>query len=153
MNDTSKRHGSHTVLLRQAVICALDLGNTPKNADRKIVFLQVELKPDHANLRPDNKYCAIGGFDMTRDEANDMLAASGGGAILQANLASHEQMKKKGSLGVAPIVLQANGLVDIVNILLPSPAAAKTAQASMDWGPNWVGLSIYPVASRIIFIN
>lgn len=102
------------------------------------MFLQVELKPDHAKLQADQKYRPVGGFDMTRDEARDMLGPSGGTEVLQSNLANHEHMKKKGGLGVAPLVLEAHGLVDIVNIPLPSREGARKAQTSMDWGKSWV---------------
>jgi hypothetical protein len=54
--------------LRQAILCALDLGNISSNADKKIVFLQVELKPDHAKFPLNPKYRPVSGFDMTRDE-------------------------------------------------------------------------------------
>lgn len=124
--------------MRHAIICALDLGNIPSNADTKILFVQLELKSDHANLQADQKYRVVGGFDMTKDEAHDMLAPSGGAGILQSNAASHEHMKKKGGLGVSPLILEAQGLVDIVNIPLPSREGAKKAQGSMDWGQNWV---------------
>ena len=70
---------------------------------------------------------------MTRDEARDMLGPSGGTEVLQSNLANHEHMKKKGGLGVAPLVLEAHGLVDIVNIPLPSREGARKAQTS------WIG--------------
>ena len=103
-----------------------------------MVFLQVELKPDHTKLPPNQKYHLVGGFDMTRDEARDMLAPSGGSRILESHLASHEHMKKKGGLGVAPLILEAQGLVDVLNIPLPSSKGAKEAQAAMDWGQNWV---------------
>jgi len=136
--NLKKWHSSHTTILRHAIICALDLGNTPANADNKMVFLQVELKPDHAKLPPNQKYHPVGGFDMTRDEARDMLAPSGGSRILESHLASHEHMKKKGGLGVAPLILEAQGLVDVLNIPLPSSKGAKEAQAAMDWGQNWV---------------
>lgn len=49
-------------LLPQAVVCALDLVDTPSNAETKIVFPNVELKPNHAKLQP--KY-PDGGFDLT----------------------------------------------------------------------------------------
>lgn len=54
----------------------------------------MELKPNHAKLQSSDKYRAIGGFDMTRAEAREMLTASGGAAVLDSSLASHEHMKK-----------------------------------------------------------
>jgi hypothetical protein len=75
---------------------------------------------------------------MTRDEARDMLGPSGGAEILKSNLVNHDHMKKKGGLGVAPLILEAHGLVDIVNIPLPSREGARKVQASMDWGKSLV---------------
>lgn len=126
--------------MRQAIICALQLASTPTNADDKVVFLKVELKPGHAELQRDQKYQPVGGFEMTRAEARDMLGP-GGGNILDSNLASHEHMKKKGGLGVSPLIIEAHGVVDIVGISLPSHEGAKKAQAAVNWGQDWVNIS------------
>jgi hypothetical protein len=131
------RHSSHIALLRQAVVCALDLANTPSNAETKVVFLKVELKPDHAKLQPNNIYRPVGGFDLTREEAREILSPSGA-IILDTGMASHEHMKKKGGLGVAQLILEAHGLVDIISIALPSQEGAKKALATIDWDQNWV---------------
>lgn len=66
------------------------------------------------------------------------MLGPGGGKILDANLANHEHMKKKGGLGVSPLILRAHDLVDIINIPLPSQEGARKAQAAMDWGKEWV---------------
>jgi hypothetical protein len=47
-------------------------------------------------------------------------------------------MKKKGGLGVATLLVKAHDVVDIVKVILPSPEAAKQAQAVDDWGELWV---------------
>ena len=47
-------------------------------------------------------------------------------------------MKKKGGLGVATLLVKAHDVVDIVKVILPSPDAAKQAQAADDWGELWV---------------
>jgi hypothetical protein len=135
--NLKKWHSSHIALLRQAVVCALDLADTPSNAETKVVFLKVELKPDHAKLQPNNRYYPVGGFDLTRDEARGIFPP-GSGTILDAGLASHEHMKKKGTLGVTQLLLEAHGLVDIISIALPSLEGAKKARATTDWGQNWV---------------
>ncbi|KIM78893.1 hypothetical protein PILCRDRAFT_75064 [Piloderma croceum F 1598] len=129
-----KWHSSHSSVLRHAIICALDLGNTPSNADTKILFFQVELKPDHAQLQSGQKYHPVDGFDMTRDEARDMLGPSGGTEILKSNLVNHDHMKKKGGLGVTPLILEAHGLVDIVNI--PLPRGSKESASIHGLGPK-----------------
>lgn len=138
------------VLLRQAIICALDLAHHPDNADKTVIFLSVALKEGHARLSSEKKYYAVGGFDMTRDEATSMLSTAGGAAILESNWKSHEHMKKKGGLGVSPVILKTGDVVDIVNITLPSHAGAKAAVASkdMDWGEEWVSITyLYRVLS------
>ncbi|KAF7966393.1 hypothetical protein HWV62_38869 [Athelia sp. TMB] len=135
-----KWHGSHTDLLRQAAICALELASHPENADTKLIFLMVQLKPNHANLPSDQKYRATGGFVVSRDEAKAMLSPYGGDAGLEANWTNHEYMKKKGGLGVAAVILKAGEVLDMVNVPLPSHAGAKAATAAknMNWGEDWV---------------
>lgn len=132
------RHSSHTAIFRQAIICALKLADTPTNADKELVFLNIEPKLNHARLQASEKYRPVGGIVMTRDEARDMLAPYGGASILDTNLANHQNMKKKGGLGVSPLILEVHGIVDVVNIALPSHDGAKKARAAMDWGENWV---------------
>lgn len=47
-------------------------------------------------------------------------------------------MRKKGGLGVATILMKAHDVVDVVKVMLPSPASATQAQAADDWGEFWV---------------
>lgn len=131
------RHSSHAALLRQAVLCALDLADTPSNAETKVVFLKVELKSDHAKLPAIEIYRVVGGFDLTRRKACEILPP-GGAAVLDTGIASHEYIKKKGGLGVAQLILGAHGFVDVISINLPSHEGAKKAIAAANWGRDWV---------------
>lgn len=67
------RHGSHVDVLSHAVICALGLGHNPSAVDDNILFLEVRLKFDHANLPPRRKYEPSMGFVMTMSETAEML--------------------------------------------------------------------------------
>ena len=67
------RHGSHVEALRHAAICALDLGHNPSAVDDNVLFLEVKLKFEHANLPPHRKYKPSAGFVMTMGETAEML--------------------------------------------------------------------------------
>jgi len=47
-------------------------------------------------------------------------------------------MEKKGCLGIAAVLLQANNTIDMVKIVLPSPAAARHVKEADNWGEEWV---------------
>jgi hypothetical protein len=67
------RHGSHVDVLRHAAICALDLGHKPSAVDDNVLFLEVKLKFEHANLPPHRRYELAAGFVMTMGETAEML--------------------------------------------------------------------------------
>ena len=62
----------------------------------------------------------------------------GAGAILDSLKDANAHMKKKGGLGVVGVMLQAHDIIDIVKIILPSPAVAKQVQKDDNWGDIWV---------------
>jgi hypothetical protein len=70
---TYGRHGSHIDALRHAAICALDLGHKPSAVDDNVLFLEVNLKPEHVNLPPRRKYEPTSGFVMTMEETAEIL--------------------------------------------------------------------------------
>lgn len=105
--------------------------NNPSVVDHKLLFLEVELKPNHASLKPEQKYRVVGGFDLTMAEAQKML----GPAVLAAHAPSHEVMKKKGGLGVSPMIIAAKGVVDVVGIRLNTLDNLKKVSS----GPGWYG--------------
>ncbi|KAF4621207.1 hypothetical protein D9613_000677 [Agrocybe pediades] len=133
-----KWHSLHLASLRHAAICALDLGHRPDAVDKNIIFVKVELKPDHQNLPPKKKYMPVMGFTLTLEEARQMLGYAGGKSILDSFQDANVHMKKKGGLGVTAVMLQAGDVVDFVKILLPSPAATKHQQDSNNWGEDWL---------------
>jgi hypothetical protein len=47
-------------------------------------------------------------------------------------------MKKKGSLGVATLLMQVHNVIDVVKVTLPPAGIAKQLQAADDWGERWV---------------
>lgn len=129
----------------------MDLAHHPKNADEKVTFLGLELKKDHNRLSYEMKYNAVGGFVMMRAEAVDMLSSAGGAAILESNWKNHEHMKKKGGLGVAPVILKTgDGIVDIVNITLPSQAGAKLAVGAKRHGLGR-GMGAHIISAYVFF--
>lgn len=135
---TAPRHASHVDLLRHAAVCALDLGNTPANADTKLLLIEFELKPNHAELPYQDKYFPVGGFDLTMDEARSMLGGMPNGIqLLEQSKENHEYMKKKGGLGIATLLLMAHKMVDLTRVVLPSQETARTMQRVDDWGQNW----------------
>jgi hypothetical protein len=68
-----------------------------------------------------------------------MLQGKLGGDPLLDNLKeANTHMKKEGCLGIAAVLLQAHDMVDMVEIVLPSPAAAKHVQEADNWGEGWV---------------
>ncbi|KAF9566779.1 hypothetical protein CPC08DRAFT_740556 [Agrocybe pediades] len=133
-----KWHSLHLASLRHAAICALDLGHRPDAVDKNIIFVKVELKPDHQSLPPKKKYMPVMGFTLTLEEARQMLGYAGGKSILDSFQDANVHMKKKGGLGVTAVMLQAGDVVDFVKILLPSPAATKHQQDSNNWGEDWL---------------
>lgn len=62
----------------------------------------------------------------------------GGGLLLDSLKDANAHMKKKGGLGVAAVLLQAHDIVDMVKIVLPSPAVTKQVQEADNWGEEWV---------------
>ncbi|THH21317.1 hypothetical protein EW146_g188 [Bondarzewia mesenterica] len=84
----------------------------------------------------------VGGFDLTMDEARDMLHMMPNGIqLLESGKENHEFMKKKGSLGIATLLLMANKVVDITRIVLPSQQVAQTMQQADNWGQDWFVLT------------
>jgi hypothetical protein len=67
------RHGSHVDTLQHAAICALDLGHKPSAVDDNVLFLEVRLKSEHANLPPHRKYEPAAGFVLTMEETAEIL--------------------------------------------------------------------------------
>lgn len=136
-----KWHASHVDLLRHAAVCALDLGNTPANTDTKLLLIEFELKPNHAELPYQDKYFPVGGFDLTMDEARSMLGGMPNGIqLLEQSKENHEYMKMKGGLGIATLLLMAHKMVDLTRVVLPSQETARTMQRVDDWGQNWVNV-------------
>lgn len=134
------RHAAHTDILRHAIVCALDLGNKPSNADDRVIVLHVRIKPDHAELPPRHKFRPLSGHTLTFKQAGEKF--EGAYNVLLSNLSGHEKMKKKGGLGVAPLILIVPEGREFARITLPSQDGAKLMQKDMDWGQkNWVRLS------------
>ncbi|KII92404.1 hypothetical protein PLICRDRAFT_102961 [Plicaturopsis crispa FD-325 SS-3] len=133
-------HGSHTVSLRHAAVCALDLVNTPSEADTKALFIEVALRPDHTKLPSNGKYEVVEGFELTMDELHEILSSQPTGkAIIEGGIAGHEHMKAKGSLGVVTILIKAGEVVDVVRVTLPSQQGAREMLvANGDWRKDWV---------------
>lgn len=67
------RHAHHVPALRQAAICALDLGNNPSAVDEKILYVEVKLKIEHQDLPVSQKYEPVNGLVFTFAEAAVML--------------------------------------------------------------------------------
>lgn len=65
----------------------------------------------------------------------------GGAAILDSIKEANLHMQRKGALGVATLLLKADDIVDIVKIVLPSPASVRQEQEADNWGQFWVGVS------------
>ncbi|KAF5322446.1 hypothetical protein D9619_001799 [Psilocybe cf. subviscida] len=129
-----KWHSQHLSALQQAIICALDLGNNPKALDDNMLFVDVSLKPNHAELPIKRKYTILGGFTVTMAEAREMLGPMGGDALLDSCKEASDHMKAKGAIGMGLILLKAHGMVDLVRVIMPSAAGAKTSQNGDDWG-------------------
>ncbi|KAH0589468.1 hypothetical protein J132_05659 [Termitomyces sp. J132] len=72
------------------------------------------------------------------DEILEMIGRQGGSSIIESTKQNSDFMKEKGGLGIGMIMLQAHDFCDIVKVTLPTPAAAKAAQETDDWGDNWV---------------
>lgn len=70
---------------------------------------------------------------------------NGGAEILDGVKAANLHMRQKGGLGVATILMKAHDVVDVVKVLLPSPTAAKIAQAADDWGEFWVRPTLHKI--------
>lgn len=147
----------HLGPLRHAIICALDLGHNSAALDDNLLFIEIKLKANHSNLPPKRQYEPVGGFTLTMAETREMLGITpvflfymplpliqmfkgnlGGGPLLDSLKDANAHMKKKGGLGVAAVLLQAHDIVDMVKIVLPSPAVAKQVQEADNWGKEWV---------------
>ncbi|KIM40144.1 hypothetical protein M413DRAFT_446302 [Hebeloma cylindrosporum] len=133
-----KWHSLHLGPLRHAIICALDLGRNPAALDDNLLFIEIRLKANHSDLPPKRQYEPVGGFTLTMAETREMLGNLGGGPLLDSLKDANAHMKKKGGLGVAAVLLQTNDNVDMVKIVLPSPAVAKQVQEADNWGEEWL---------------
>ncbi|KAA1476023.1 hypothetical protein DENSPDRAFT_932741 [Dentipellis sp. KUC8613] len=144
-----KWHAHHVELLKQAAVCALDLGNTPSNADNHVVCIGFDEKPDASALPAEERYMPADGFTLTLDEAKEMLTQRGGTSavqLLDAGRPNHEFMKKKGGLGIMTLLLLAHGTCDITTIVLPSAKTAKLMQEANDWGDGWLECMAFVLA-------
>ncbi|KAJ3517211.1 hypothetical protein NLJ89_g652 [Agrocybe chaxingu] len=131
-------HSSHLPPLRHAAICALDLGHKPTALDDNLLFIDIKLKFSHDDLPPNRRYEPVGGFTMTVAEVRDVFGNMGVGTILDSFKDANDHMRKKGGLGVVAVMLRAHNIVDIVKIILPSPASTKAVQEADDWGKDWL---------------
>lgn len=157
--------------LRHAAICALDLGNKPLAIDDHVLFVEIKLKFEHANLPPNKKYEPVAGFIMSMEETTGLLSRlhfcldnskidnamffpgqNGGAEILDGVKAANLHMRQKGGLGVATILMKAHDVVDVVKVLLPSPTAAKIAQAADDWGEFWVCPTLHKIEHLFSYV-
>ncbi|KDQ57632.1 hypothetical protein JAAARDRAFT_58224 [Jaapia argillacea MUCL 33604] len=135
-----KWHALQVDLLRQAFICALDLAHAPSAVEDHCIMLRLEQKANASLLPPADKYEPTIGMVLTNDEAIDILNQIGDGkGVMESGKASHEHMKRKGGLGVATLLLEAHGMIDVTRIVLPSLDGARKIQRMDDWGTeHWV---------------
>ncbi|TFY55293.1 hypothetical protein EVG20_g9373 [Dentipellis fragilis] len=137
------RHAHHTALFRSAAISALDLGNTPTNADNYVLSIDLKEKPDATALPVKDRYTVIGSsvllLDMAEVILSQMLACNGDGAkLLDENRAIHEFMKNKGGLGIITLLLKMGEMCDIAGIALPTSRVVQEIQRLNGWGDEWV---------------
>jgi hypothetical protein len=124
---------------RHAAVCAFDLANTPSNADKMAMLIDVKLKPDHELYPAERKFTLYQAFTSTMDEFEEMLRAGGGEAIIAGSKQQHQHMKNKGGLGVANIMVKWGDITDVVRVVLPGAAQAKQMpKLNGDWGQDWV---------------
>lgn len=132
-----KWHGLHLGALRHAAICAFNLGHNPTALEDGVLFIKIKLKSNHEDFHLKRKYEPTGGFTLTMKETREMLGNMGGAAILDSIKEANLHMQRKGALGVATLLLKADDIVDIVKIVLPSPASVRQEQEADNWGQFW----------------
>ncbi|TFK20961.1 hypothetical protein FA15DRAFT_100458 [Coprinopsis marcescibilis] len=132
-----KWHSLHLDSLKHAIVCALNLGKDPNNLSNGIVLVQVEPKPNQKDLPPKRQFTIVGGHTFTMEEAYIMLAAQGGKPILDSCKRESEHMRKKGGIGLSPVLMMMGDVCDIVKVILPKPADATRMQKENDWGQQW----------------
>jgi hypothetical protein len=147
-DDQYFRHGSRLDELRHAAICALDLGNTPSRLDDHVIFIEVKLKLNHAELPQNRKYEPVNGFIMSTEETEELLGLSGV-EILENAKAANLHMRSKGSVGVATLIMKAHDIIDVVKIALSSPEAVRVEQLTASWGDKWVGGLLFVVSWKL----
>jgi hypothetical protein len=149
------RSECHKDLLRLVVINALDLANNPSNADTKIVFLQLSLKPNHQNLPPGAKFEPVVGRLLAIEEVREEMAKQENGkAIMDAVRFAHDAGKTRGTLGLTCFSLRVDlpdsnedrYIMDHLQIPLPTHeeaiqmiARVRESEMSIDWVNDWVG--------------
>jgi len=142
-----KWHTAHVEIFKHALVCALGLGKNPENVESGVMFLEVKRKSNHADLPVKFKYEIVDGCILSVAEAYEILGESGKPILDQCKLKS-EYMQKKGGAGMCPIFMQLRsdskseggmeGVVDVVNFILPKPADCAYMQKTNDWGQAWL---------------
>ncbi|EAU91652.2 hypothetical protein CC1G_09334 [Coprinopsis cinerea okayama7 len=131
-----KWHACHGELFKHAIVCALDLGKNPKNYDKSMLLVEVRPRKDHAKLSVNRKYELAAGCILTMEEVRGMLGPSGE-PMLDSLKEESKFMQKKGGIGMAAIILEMGGIVDLVKVILPKPDGAALMQRVNNWGSEW----------------
>ncbi|EIW83037.1 hypothetical protein CONPUDRAFT_71670 [Coniophora puteana RWD-64-598 SS2] len=128
-------HAAHSPVFYAILIYALDLGNKPRNYAEKVLFIELELKPQHTQLALQNKYRVCDGIELTTAEAREFVGDENCGETFNTSQFTNPdgRLVRFGSF-----LLHCDDTVILIRLNLPHESAIDSVLKIHPRPTNWV---------------